>query len=263
MEKRDSEIQKELLDRGNLPRHIAIIMDGNGRWARAREMSRIEGHRAAKESVRDAVRVCGELGIEVLTLYAFSTENWSRPRAEVLGLMRLLRSSLEEETPELLENNVKLMTIGRTDRLPRSCRRALDRSIERTSRNTGLILNLALNYGGRTEIVDAVRKIAGEVARGRIRREDIDEQIVSQSLYTAGLPDPDLLIRPSGEMRLSNFLLWQLAYTELWVTPVLWPDFRRYHLYQAIQSYQSRERRFGRTSGQLRGYAQRARSATD
>ena len=245
----DKEIQERIKAKGNLPRHIAIIMDGNGRWARMRGLERIEGHRAGRESVRDVVRACGELGIEVLTLYAFSVENWRRPRREVWALMRLLRDTLYEEVDELDRNNVKLTAIGRLEGLPKASREALFWAMERTKDNTGLVLNLALNYGGRVEIVDAVRRI---LEKG-YRPEEVDEKVISTHLYTAGLPDPDLLIRTSGELRVSNFLLWQMAYTEIWVTDVLWPDFRRQHLYQAIEAYQRRERRFGMTSEQLRG----------
>ncbi|HID10443.1 MAG TPA: isoprenyl transferase [Candidatus Latescibacteria bacterium] len=244
----DKQIQDRLKAKGNLPRHIAIIMDGNGRWARMRGLDRIEGHRAGRESVRDVVRACGELGIEVLTLYAFSVENWRRPRREVWALMRLLRDTLYEEVEELDRNNVRLIAIGRLDELPKTSREALFWAMKRTKDNTGLMLNLALNYGGRVEIVDAVRRIL----EGGYRPEDVDEAVFSAHLYTAGLPDPDLLIRTSGELRVSNFLLWQMAYTEIWVTDVLWPDFRRKHLYQAIEAYQRRERRFGMTSEQLR-----------
>jgi len=249
----DREVQSRIIARGNLPSHIAMIMDGNGRWAERRGLDRIEGHRAGRESVRDVVRVCGELGLKVLTLYAFSVENWKRPRKEVLALMRLLRDTIYEEIDELNDNNVRLNAVGRINGLPISSRRSLHKGIESTSHNTGLILNLALNYGGRTEIIDAVRSIAYRVQSGEIEPGDIDESVIEGNLYTAGIPHPDLLIRTSGEMRLSNFLLWQMAYTEIWVTDVLWPDFRRGHLYQAIESYQSRERRFGRTSFQIRG----------
>jgi len=246
VEQQDKEVQQRLIQRGNLPRHIAIIMDGNGRWARQRGEKRIAGHRAGVDSVRDVVRAAGELGIEVLTLYVFSSENWKRPPQEVSALMNLLKETLEKETKELVENNVRVRTIGKIEQLPRSCQRALERTVELTSRNSGLILNLALNYGGRREIVEAVRQIASEVEKGEQKAEKINEKTISAHLFTADLPDPDLLIRTSGEMRVSNFLLWQMAYTEIWVTDVLWPDFRRRHLYQAIESYQSRERRFGK-----------------
>lgn len=242
----DREIRERIIEKGNLPRHIAIIMDGNGRWARRRGKERIAGHQAGIEAVRDTVRAAGELGIEVLTLYAFSSENWNRPKNEVFALMRLLRETLEKETEELKKNNVRLRTIGRLDRLPAFTLHALKKAIERTSDGTGLTLVLALNYGGRGELVDAVRQIVSDVEKRRYGVEAVDEGLISRCLYTSGLPDPDLLIRTSGEMRLSNFLLWQMAYTEIWVTDVLWPDFRREHLYQAIESYQSRERRFGR-----------------
>ena len=248
VDKSDTEIQRELREGGKLPRHIAIIMDGNTRWARGRGLRPIEGHRAGVDTVRDIVEAAGQLGIEVLTLYTFSTENWKRPRREVLGLMNLLRETVVKETPELARNNVRLRTIGRTDAIPGSSRRALLEAIEETSSNTGLILNLALNYGGRAEIIDAVRGIASEIEAGRLRTRDVDEKLLSRHLYTSGLPDPDLLIRTSGELRVSNFLLWQIAYSEMWVTDMLWPDFRREHLYDAIRSYQSRERRFGAKS---------------
>lgn len=249
----DQAVQERLRERGNLPRHIAIIMDGNGRWAQNRGLDRREGHRAGRASVRDVVEACGQLGIEVLTLYAFSVENRNRPWGEVLALMRLLRDSAREELQELMENNVRLMTVGRTDELPRISWEALRHTIERTAGNTGLILNLALNYGGRMEIVDACRRMASEIERGELRVEQITEQCISDHLYTAGLPDPDLFIRTSGEIRVSNFLLYQIAYSEIYVTDVLWPDFRRDHLYRAIESYLGRERRFGRTSAQIKG----------
>jgi len=222
-----------------LPRHIAIIMDGNGRWARKWGLPRIFGHRAGTKSVKEAVKVCGELGIEALTLYAFSTENWSRPKAEVGALMGLLSKMLSTEVDELDGSGVRLMTVGRTRELPQKVRDELGKAIEKLKSNKGLILNLALNYGGRQEIVDAVN----EVLRTGVKK--VDERSFSSHLYTAGLPDPDLMIRTSGEMRISNFLLYQLAYAELYVTPVLWPDFRRAHLYDAIADFQSRERRFG------------------
>lgn len=234
----------ELKARGNLPRHLAVIMDGNGRWARARGVPRLLGHRAGRESVREIVRACAELGIEVLTLYTFSTENWERPAREVSALMRMLRESLRAEREELRANNVRLGVIGRTADLPAPVLEAIDEAREHLAGCTGMLLNLALSYGGRTDIVDAVRGILAE--RPRLAPEDLDEERIARHLSTAGLPDPDLLIRTSGEMRISNFMLWQLAYTELWVTDTLWPDFRRRHLCQAIADYQKRERRFGR-----------------
>ncbi len=241
----DAQIQKELVEGGNLPRHIAVIMDGNGRWAKKRGLSRNDGHRAGVKSVRDIVRTCGELHIEVLTLYAFSSENWIRPKEEVLFLMRLIKDTVSGEFLELHKNNVKLVSIGRMNHLPRASRLALLRVIKNTSKNSGLMLNLAVDYGGRSEIVEAVREIASRVEKGKLKSSQIDEQLFSQFLYTAELPEPDLLIRTSGEMRLSNFLLWQMAYTEIWVTPVYWPDFTKEHLYEAMRNYQSRERRFG------------------
>ncbi len=224
-----------------LPRHIAVIMDGNGRWAKKRGLPRLFGHRAGTQSVREAVKVCGELGIEVLTLYAFSTENWVRPKTEVNALMGLLSKMLSSEISELDKNNVRLMTVGRTHELPPKVQDDLRKGIEKLKHNTGLTLNLALNYGGRQEIVDAIKKIQ------KLGIKNIDEKNFSDYLYTAGLPDPDLMIRTSGEMRLSNFLLYQLAYAELYVTETLWPDFRREHLYKAVEEYQKRERRFGGT----------------
>jgi undecaprenyl diphosphate synthase len=236
---------EDLQARGNLPRHVAIIMDGNGRWARARGVPRLLGHRAGRDSVREVVRACAELGVEVLTLYTFSTENWDRPAREVTALMRMLRDTLRSERAELRANNVRLGVIGRLEDLPAPVRQAIAEVQEYLSGSTGMLLNLALSYGGRVEIVDAVRRMLAE--RRRLVPEDVDPELFSSYLYTAGLPDPDLLIRTSGEMRISNFMLWQLAYTELWVTDTLWPDFRRRHLFQAIADYQRRERRFGRT----------------
>lgn len=243
----DAEQQAALKARGNLPRHIAVIMDGNGRWAKQNGYSRITGHRHGVESVREVVRASAELGIEVLTLYVFSTENWNRPRQEVIALMRLLRQTLLRETDELNRNNVRLRASGRVDELPRQAAKALEEAIEITSRNTGLILNLAINYSGRAELVDAARAIVQEGHNP----EEITANLIAAHLYTHDLPDPDLLIRTSGEMRLSNYLLWQLAYTELWFTNVYWPDFRRAHLYEAIANYQQRQRRFGKTEDQL------------
>ena len=241
----DALIQQQLKEQSNLPRHIAIIMDGDRRWAQEHNLPKTEGHRFGRESVRDIVRASGELGIEILTLYSFSTENWSRSRREVQSLMRWLRESLRDEIPELDANNVRLNAIGRTEGLSKSVQLALRTALERTANNTGLLLNLALNYGGRSELVDALQRLAVEVQEGRLTPQHIDEETIEGALYTAGLPDPDLLIRSSGEMRLSNFLTWQTAYTEFWFTPVYWPDFRRQHLYEAIRAYQQRHRRFG------------------
>jgi len=237
---------EELKAQGNLPRHVAIIMDGNGRWAKARGAPRLFGHRAGRESVREVVRGCAELGVEVLTLYTFSTENWDRPAREVSALMTMLRASLRHERAELKANNVRLQVIGRITDLPAPVRRAIEETQQYLAGSTGMLLNLALSYGGRVELVDAIRRMLGEGAERRLQPQDVDEELVSSFLYTAGLPDPDLLIRTSGEMRISNFMLWQLAYTEFWVTDTLWPDFRRRHLLQAVAEYQRRERRFGR-----------------
>ena len=233
------------LDRERLPRHVAIIMDGNGRWAQRRGLPRTFGHRAGMESIRDVVRLSARLGIGYLTLYAFSTENWKRPREEVNFLMNLLVEYLHREIDELCSNNVRIHPIGLLSELPAEARRALQVAVERSKNNDGLTLNLALNYGGRSELVEAVRAIAREVAAGRMAPDAVDEAAVAARLYTAGQPDPDLLIRPAGDYRVSNFLLWQLAYTEFWLTPVMWPDFRRIHLLQALVDYQRRERRFG------------------
>jgi undecaprenyl diphosphate synthase len=236
---------EQLLDRQKLPRHIAIIMDGNGRWAEKRDLPRIEGHKAAIEAIRDVVESCGKLEIEALTLYAFSTENWKRPVREVNALMLLLRQQLKEQTEELNENNVRLRAIGQLNRIPKRVRQELERSINITKNNTGLILNLALNYGSRQEIVQATQRIAQAVKEGELKINDINENLFAHYLYTANLPELDLLIRPSGEMRVSNFLLWQLAYAELYVTPTLWPDFRKKDLLLALIAYQQRKRRFG------------------
>jgi len=221
-------------------------MDGNGRWAQARGVPRLMGHRAGRESVREAVRGSDELGIEVLTLYAFSTENWNRPKREVHALMAILRQAMLQERRELRERNVRLQVMGRLQDLPSRVRDTIEETQEYLAGSSGLLLNLALSYGGRLEIVDAVRRMMEDRKVDRIPAAQVDEELFGSYLYTAGLPDPDLLIRTSGEMRLSNFMLWQLAYTELWVTPTLWPDFRRRHLYQAVADYQNRDRRFGR-----------------
>ncbi len=234
------------LDPARLPKHIAIIMDGNGRWARKRSLPRAAGHRAGVEPVRATVETCARLGIEVLTLYAFSLENWKRPRTEVDMLWRLLRIYLRKELPGLMRNGIRLRAIGRLEALPAAARRELLEAVETTSRNRRLLVNLAINYGGRAEVADAVNAIlAGARARGTVDRLHVDERMIAAHLYTAGLPDPDLLIRTSGEMRISNFLLWQIAYAELYVTETLWPDFSRAELLRAILCYQARDRRFG------------------
>ena len=237
---------EELRKRGRLPRHIAIIMDWNGRWARARGVPRLRGHHAGRESVREAVRGCVALGVEILTLYTFSIENWNRHKREVEALMRILCETLRTERAELKANNVRLHVIGHPADLPASVRQAISETQAYLGDSTGLLLILAMSYSGRAEIVDAVRRLLGEQAKRPIKPSEMDEQVLAGYLYTAGLPDPDLLIRTSGEMRLSNFMLWQLAYTELWITDTLWPDFRRRHLYQAVSDYLGRERRFGR-----------------
>ena len=231
-----------------MPRHVAIIMDGNGRWAKQRGLPRIEGHRAGAESVREIVRVSGELGIEYLTLYAFSIENWNRPKAEVTALMHLLEFYLKQEIPELDKNNVRLAAIGRLHELPQSAQKQLQKSIQALSKNTGLTLVLALSYGGRAEIVDAVREIGRELKAGRLDVADIDEKVISNHLYTRSIGDPDLLIRTSGEMRVSNFLLWQISYAEIYVTETLWPDFRKAEFLKALDDFSKRHRRFGRVN---------------
>jgi len=229
----------------SVPRHIAIIMDGNGRWAKSRGLSRIKGHEAGAQAVRECVEGCVELKVEYLTLYAFSAENWQRPKAEIIALMRLLERFLKEKTPELLEKNVRLQAIGRLTDLPQSAQEQLHKSIEQTSGNTGLILILALSYGGRLEIIDGIKSLLRAIELGHIDRAMIDVTMFSKHLYTRYYPDPDLLIRTSGEMRLSNFLLWQTSYTEMYVTPKLWPDFKKQDLLAAVEEFGSRHRRYG------------------
>ncbi len=229
-----------------MPRHVAIIMDGNGRWAEKRRKTRVAGHRAGIKSVRDIVEASVDIKLEILTLYAFSTQNWERPKREVNTLMNLLVRYLKKEIPEMMENDIRLMAIGDIEGLPPNVQDTLAFSMEKTKQNQGLILNLALNYGGQSEICHAVREIAKKVKAGHIEVNQIDERFISLHLYTAGLPEPDLLIRTSGEMRISNFLLWQLAYAEFWITQTLWPDFRRADFFQALIDFQTRERRFGR-----------------
>lgn len=253
MESRVKELESRIRARGNLPRHIAIIMDGNGRWARARKLPRIAGHKEGINSVREITRACGELGIDYLTLYTFSQENWARPVREVSALMNLLVETIRKEIDELMGNNVRLRVIGRLEELPSRPREELQDGIQRTSGNTGLNLVLALNYGGRTEILDAIREICRTVAEGSLSLANLSETVFSRYLYTGEIPDPDMVIRTSGEYRISNFLLWQLAYSELYITPVHWPAFRRDELYEAILDYQDRERRFGRVSEQMKG----------
>ncbi len=234
-----------------MPEHVAIIMDGNGRWAKKKGALRIFGHQNAIKSVRDVIEAGAELKIKYITLYAFSTENWNRPKEEVNALMELLVSTLRSEVNELHKNNVRLITIGNMTDLPPICQTQLRESMEITAGNTGLTLILALSYSGRWELVEAVKKIAGQAINGSVRVEDINEQLVASYLATSNIPDPELLIRTSGEKRISNFLLWQIAYSELYITEVLWPDFRKKHFYEAILDYQKRERRFGKTSEQI------------
>jgi undecaprenyl diphosphate synthase len=242
---------KEHIDLNNLPQHLAIIMDGNGRWAKKKGAMRIFGHRNAIQAVKDVTEGCAELGVKYLTLYAFSTENWTRPKAEVDGLMELLVNTIKGEIKTLMDNQVRLTTIGETSQLPADCQNNLAWAMNHTKNNKGLTLVLALSYGGRREIINAVKQLAADVQRGKVAPEEINEGVLENYLQTSGIPDPELLIRTSGEMRVSNFLLWQIAYTELFITPTLWPDFRKEHLYEAIWSYQQRERRFGKTSEQL------------
>ena len=245
MEDNDA-INRALRSRGALPRHMAVIMDGNGRWAQQRGLPRIMGHREGISSVRDTVETCAELGLDALTLYAFSSENWNRPRREVAALMRLLREYLVKEAEELRENDIRLVTMGRTHELLEPVRAELDRVIDYTADCKGMVLNLALSYSGRAEITDAVRKVAAGVARGEIEPTQVDEDLLRSHFYLVDLPDPDIVVRTSGEMRISNFMIWQIAYAEIHVTDVFWPDFRRRHVYEALLDYQDRDRRFGK-----------------
>ncbi len=241
------------IDKNKLPKHIAIIMDGNGRWAKKKSLNRISGHIKGVDAVREVVTACRELGIKVLTLYAFSIENWKRPQEEVNALMELLNSYLIKEVDEMLKNNIRLMAIGRLEDLPPNVLKTLVDTIKKTEKCDGMILNLALSYGGRSEIIHALKSILSDFKEGKVSLNDITPEYFSNYLWTSGLPDPDLLIRTSGEYRISNFLLWQLAYTELYVTDTLWPDFNREELLKAIADFQSRERRFGLTSEQING----------
>lgn len=227
------------------PHHVAIVMDGNGRWAQQRGLPRVEGHRVASQSVRSVIEACPQLGVRILTLYTFSAENWKRPAREVDAIMRLIEESLRRELPELHEKDVRIRAVGRVHELPASLQDMLGEAMSVTANNKRLTVNLALNYGGRAEVVDAAKAIAAKVATSELEPSDIDEALFARFLYAPDLPDPDLLIRTGGEMRVSNYLLWQIAYTEIWVTPVLWPDFRREHLEQAIADYRQRQRRFG------------------
>jgi undecaprenyl diphosphate synthase len=232
------------IDRNRLPKHVAVIMDGNGRWAGLRKLPRVAGHRAGIESVRDIVESSARLGLQVLTLYAFSVENWKRPRKEVLTLMNLLKEYVRLELKNVHKNNIRFRAIGRIEELDPSVRTELERAVRLTRENSGMLLNVALNYSGRAELVDTFNRLLQEIGQNG-HKPPVDEKLISQFLYTAGIPDPDLLIRTSGEMRISNFLLWQIAYSEIYITPTFWPDFRRRHLLEAIFEYQQRERRYG------------------
>ncbi|GAB3000541.1 isoprenyl transferase [Cyclobacterium sediminis] len=243
----------EVIDKGNIPRHIAVIMDGNGRWAQKKGAMRIFGHRNALAAVRDAIEGSAELGVDFITLYAFSTENWSRPKDEVDALMEILVQAITDEVPTMMKNNIKLETIGDIDSLPDSCRQHLKMGKAKTKDNTGMTVVLALSYSGRWELEKAVQAIVKKVVNGELSAEAINQKVIGEHLNTANIPDPELLIRTSGEIRISNFMLWQLAYTELYFTEVLWPDFRKKHLHEAILAFQKRERRFGKTGAQTKG----------
>tara|TARA_R110002012_G_scaffold305179_1_gene509178 strand:+ start:27752 stop:28588 length:837 start_codon:yes stop_codon:yes gene_type:complete len=243
---------KEVSDTNNIPKHIAIIMDGNGRWATKKGAMRIFGHKNATKAVREAIEGADSLGVEYLTLFSFSTENWSRPKAEVDGLMELLVKTMSDEIPMLMNGNFKLESIGDVESLPPSAYKTLIKVKEITSKNTGLKVILALSYSGHWELTHAAKHIAQKVSEGKLNVQDINEKVMADHLETSAYPDPELMIRTSGEYRISNFLLWQLAYTELYFTPVLWPDFRREHLFAAVSDYQSRERRFGKTGEQVK-----------
>lgn len=238
--------RERLLNRGNIPQHIAVIMDGNGRWAKKRGSVRVHGHKAGADSVRDITEACAELGVKYLTLYAFSTENWGRPKGEISALMQLLVQSLRKETRKLDENNIRLTSIGEVDRLPPGCRRELEDAKMLTASNSRMTLCLALSYSGRWDLAQAVKTISEKVKKGLMNPEEIDESMIDEHLATADIPDPDLIIRTSGEYRLSNFFLWQSAYAEFFISKTLWPDFRRNELYKAIESFQNRERRYGK-----------------
>jgi undecaprenyl diphosphate synthase len=235
------------IDPNRLPEHVAIIMDGNGRWAKKKFMNRVRGHEKGTDVVREIVRASREIGIPYLTLYAFSEENWKRPQREISALMNILKQFLKSELPEMQENGIKLQAIGRTEKLPEDTKKMLHDIIEKTADNKDMVLTLALSYGGRQEITDSVRKIASRIEKNEITSNDITEELISNCLYTGVIPDPDLLIRTSGEYRISNFLLWQIAYTEIYITPTLWPDFNKDEYLTAIKDFQKRDRRFGAT----------------
>jgi len=242
---------KAQIQQERVPKHVAVIMDGNGRWAKKQGKMRMLGHNEGVESVRDILEAAGEIGVENLTLYAFSIENWNRPKFEVDSLMSLLIRTLKKEIERLMKKNVQFLAIGDHNLLPKNARKNLEECIEMTSGNTGIRLVVALSYGSRNEITNAAKCIAEDVAQGKLKPEQVNEQLISNYLYTASIPDPELLIRTSGEYRISNYLLWQIAYTELYFTDTLWPDFRREDFFKAILDYQSRERRFGKTSEQI------------
>jgi undecaprenyl diphosphate synthase len=242
----------ESIDKNKIPKHIAIIMDGNGRWAEKKGAMRVFGHKNALSAVRESIEGSAELGVGYITLYAFSTENWSRPQEEVNALMEILVNAITDEVPNMMKNNIRLITIGDVDSLPQNCIENLNRAINLTQNNSGLTVVLALSYSGRWEIQTAVKSIAQKVKENKLKIEEITQELISKHLNTQNIPDPELLIRTSGEIRISNFLLWQLAYSELYFTDVLWPDFRKEHLYEAILNYQGRERRFGKTSAQIK-----------
>lgn len=247
----DEQVKELLKKSGEIPKHIAIIMDGNGRWAKKRGLPRVAGHKRGVDTVKEIVEACAEIGVKFLTLYTFSTENWKRPKDEVSTLMRLLLNSLRDRVNELNDNDIRLTTIGDTGSLPMAVRKQLEFDIERTKNNKKMVLNLALSYSGRWELLEAIKQIANSIVKGKIKSEDIDEKLVSSFLTTKNIPDPDLLIRTSGEFRVSNFLLWQIAYSEFIITETLWPDFSRFDLYDAIRIFQKRERRFGKVSEQI------------
>ncbi|HEX9251813.1 MAG TPA: isoprenyl transferase [Ignavibacteriaceae bacterium] len=247
----DEQVQEQLKKSGEIPKHIAIIMDGNGRWAKKRGLPRVAGHKRGVDTVKEIVEACAEIGVKFLTLYTFSTENWKRPKDEVSTLMRLLLNSLRDRVNELNENDIRLTTIGNIDALPAAVRKQLEFDIERTKNNKKMVLNLALSYSGRWELLEAIKQITDSAIQGKIKSEDIDENIVSSFLTTKNIPDPDLVIRTSGEFRVSNFLLWQIAYSEFIITETLWPDFSKFDLYDAVKIFQKRERRFGKVSEQI------------
>ena len=247
----DETLQEELKNSGDIPTHIAIIMDGNGRWANMRGLPRVAGHKKGVDTVRDIVEACAQIGVRYLSLYTFSTENWNRPKEEVSMLMRLLLNSLKQRLDEMSKNDIKLTTIGDLSLLPSDVQKQLIMDMEKTKNNSRMTLNLALSYSGRWELIEAVKSISEQVAKKHLEPDEINEKIISDNLTTKDLPDPDLLIRTSGEFRVSNFLLWQIAYTEFVVLDVLWPEFSRIHLYNSIKEFQKRERRFGKVSAQI------------